>query len=71
MIDAGIGVGTEAEAREDAVQAMHERAMRGASILRRLSAGSTLAEIAHEEGLSHACARELVAEAVALSGFDP
>jgi hypothetical protein len=46
-------------------------AMLGIRMLERLTAGSTLAEVAADEGLAPRRARELVAEAVARRGLDP
>jgi hypothetical protein len=46
-------------------------AARGVRMLERLIAGSGLAEVAADEGLSPRRARELVAEAVAQRGYDP
>jgi hypothetical protein len=48
-----------------------EMATRGVRMLERLVAGSKLAEVAADEGLSPRRARELMAEAVAQRGFDP
>jgi hypothetical protein len=48
-----------------------EMATRGVRMLERLIAGSELAEVAADEGLSPRRARELVAEAVAQRGYDP
>jgi hypothetical protein len=63
----GAGIGDEAsgEGRPGPAE------MAGVRILERLTAGSTLAEVAAGEGLSPRRARELVAEAVAQRGFDP
>jgi hypothetical protein len=70
MIDMGAAAGI-ASVGEAPVQSAQERAMRGTWILKRLAAGWPLAEIAAEDGLSPGEARELMAEAVALRGFDP
>jgi hypothetical protein len=43
----------------------------GRRMLGRLAAGSTLAEVAADEGLAPRRARELLAEAVARRGYDP
>jgi hypothetical protein len=48
-----------------------DTATRGVRMLERLIAGSNLAEVAADEGLSPRRARELMAEAVARRGFDP
>ena len=45
--------------------------MLGPRMLERLAAGSTLAEVAADEGLAPRRARELVAEAFARRGLDP
>ena len=49
-------------------QDMARRALR---MLERLVAGSTLTEVAADEGLTPMRARELVAEAFAQRGYDP
>ena len=49
-------------------QDMARRALR---MLERLVAGSTLTEVAADEGLTPTRARELVAEAFAQRGYDP
>ena len=46
-------------------------ALLGTRMLERLAAGSTLAEVAADEGLAPRRARELVAEAFARRGLDP
>ncbi|MFZ0600863.1 MAG: hypothetical protein WAN05_05745 [Roseiarcus sp.] len=46
-------------------------ALLGTRMLERLAAGSTLAEVAADEGLEPRRARELVAEAFARRGLDP
>jgi hypothetical protein len=46
-------------------------AVLGKRMLGRLAAGSTLAEVAADEGLAPRRARELLAEAVARRGYDP
>jgi hypothetical protein len=48
-----------------------ETAIRALRMLERLVGGSTLTEVAADEGLSPRRARELVAEAVAQRGYDP
>ena len=45
--------------------------MRAVRMLERLVAGSTLAEVAADEGLTPTRARELVAAAFAQRGYDP
>ena len=67
MADANGGMGTGEGAPGEARLAGHEKASRGVRMLERLIAGSSLAEVAADEGLTPRRAREVVAE----RGFDP
>ena len=71
MANAGNGarIGERAGGEEPfSPQDMARRALR---MLERLIAGSTLTEVAADEGLTPMRARELVAEAFAQRGYDP
>ena len=71
MANAGNGarIGERAGGEEPfSPQDMARRALR---MLERLVAGSTLTEVAADEGLTPMRARELVAEAFAQRGYDP
>ena len=70
MANAGGGAGIGDEGGEGRPTPA-EMAMRGIRMLERLIAGSELAEVAADEGLSPRRARELMAEAVAQRGYDP
>jgi hypothetical protein len=71
MADIGDGAGLGDTASGEGRPSPAEMATRGVRMLARLIAGSTLTDVAADEGLSPRRARELMAEAVAQRGFDP
>jgi hypothetical protein len=71
MADIGDGGALEGTAAGEGRRSPDETATRGARMLERLVAGSTMTEVAADEGLSPRRARELMAEAVARRGYDP
>ena len=71
MADLGDGGALGGTAAGEGRPSPAETAMRGARMLERLIAGSTVTEVAADEGMSPRRARELVAEAVARRGYDP
>ena len=71
MVEAGEGAPIGGGAGGECRSAPPDMAILGMRMLERLAAGSTLAEVAADEGLAPRRARELVAEAVARRGYDP
>ena len=71
MARAGEGAETGGGAGPEWRPSPHDMALLGMRMLERLAAGSTLAEVAADEGLAPRRARELVAEAFARRGLDP
>jgi len=71
MAEVGSTAGIGGAAMSGPPPAPQETAKRALRMLQRLIAGSTLTEVAAGEGLSPRRARELVAEVVAQSGYDP
>ena len=71
MARAGQGAETGGGAGVEGCPSPQNMALLGTRMLERLAAGSTLAEIAADEGLAPRRARELVAEAFARRGLDP
>ena len=71
MADVGDGGALGGMAAGEGRPSPDETPTRGVRMLERLIAGSKLAEVAADEGLSPRRARELMAEAVAQRGFDP
>jgi hypothetical protein len=71
MTDIGDGGALGDVGANEARSSLAETATCGIRILERLVAGSKLAEVAADEGLSPRRARELMAAAVAQRGFDP
>src|SRR6516164_2537743 len=71
MANAGEGASIGGGAGGESRSAPPDVAILGMRMLERLAAGSTLAEVAADEGLAPRRARELVAEAVARRGYDP
>ncbi len=71
MARAGEGAETGGGAGAEWRPSPHDMALLGTRMLERLAAGSTLAEVAADEGLAPRRARELVAEAFARRGLDP
>ena len=71
MANAGEGASIGGGAGGESRSAPPDTAILGMRMLERLATGSTLAEVAADEGLAPRRARELVAEAVARRGYDP
>jgi hypothetical protein len=71
MTDIGDGAGLGGVASGEGRRSPAETATRGVRMLERLIAGSTVTEVAADEGMSPRRARELMAEAVAQRGYDP
>jgi hypothetical protein len=71
MADAGSMAGIGGAAGGEAPAAAKDLAIRALRMLERLAAGSTLIEVAADEGLTPRRARELVAKVVAQRGYDP
>jgi hypothetical protein len=71
MAEAGTRAGIGGAAAGETPPAAQDLAIRALRMLERLAAGSTLTEVAADEGLTPRRARELVAEVVAQRGFDP
>ena len=71
MADAGNGAGIGGQGGGGEPFSPQDLAMRAVRMLERLVAGSTLAEVAADEGLTPTRARELVAAAFAQRGYDP
>jgi DNA-directed RNA polymerase sigma subunit (sigma70/sigma32) len=71
MANAGDGVRIGERASGEESFSPQDMAVRALRMLERLIAGSTLTEVAADEGLTPRRARQLVAEAFARRGLDP
>ncbi len=71
MANAGDGVRIGERASGEESFSPQDMAVRALRMLERLIAGSTLTEVAEDEGLTPRRARQLVAEAFARRGLDP
>ena len=71
MANAGTGARIGERAGGEEPFSPQDTARRALRMLERLVAGSTLTEVAADEGLMPTRARELVAEAFAQRGYDP
>jgi|HubBroStandDraft_1064217.scaffolds.fasta_scaffold395711_1 hypothetical protein len=71
MADIGDGGAPGGMASGEGRPSLAETATRGVRMLERPIAGSTVTEVAADEGMSPRRARELMAEAVAQRGYDP